>query len=847
MPGRQAHGRSLLPAAVERKTKPERKSRAKAVSTALNAFALAEEQVPVSRKGIRTRYLDPEPEDRNPKRQRNDEDDEDEGVDDEDEDEDDARAPRKKRARKEGEDDDGLSGSDSEGNEWHVGVNGDEEDSDIDSDGAFGESDEEKFEGFSFPTSKRKKAKAEAEDEQESDVDDDGESLGSEAIDLATALDQYSSDDSGEEEASGSEEEEEDEDESSAESVDSDDSDEDDDDPTKLDKLQGLISGFGGQDDEEEDASKTRSKPKLSFEDLGLSGIKDPNMKKSLKLMKKEDKETRPGTAKKLSVPLARRQQGKLDRAVALEKTKETLERWQDTVQHNRRSEHLVFPLAQNTQDHGLDHGEFAPLHKRAAVGSELEQTILAIMEESGLGPKKPEPQTTVDEDGNERLLTNAEVRELQRERRQEREKFSREQARAKRIKKIKSKTYRRIHRKEIQREEDANKLALIEAGELDSDEEREAHDRRRAMERMGVRHKESKWAKLGKKAGRAVWDESFRASLTDQALQDQQLRQRVEGRQQGSDEDEDEEDGDDGFGSGEEEDRHRLLRQLDRAEKFEDDEPKSKLMQMAFMQRGEEQRKKENDELVRQLRRELDSENDDESEEDDTEDVGRRQFGAPPSKTAANDTTRTSTRTDEDGDGPKGSKAKKSLPKTATTMPFPTAAAEPEAPSAPGAPGAWSRGGKETRKNKKASAAKVEGLDLSEAALIAPRPAKTKQKETADRRGSDSDSSSDDGETIHLPISIRDRELIKRAFAGEDVVGEFEREKRGAEAEDDDKEIDNTLPGWGGWVGDGVSKREKSRQSGRFVTKVDGVKKKNRADYKMDKVIINEKRTRKV
>ncbi len=402
-------------------------------------------------------------------------------------------------------------------------------------------------------------------------------------------------------------------------------------------------------------------------------------MKKALKLMKKEDKETKPGSSKKLDVPLPRRQQDKLDRSVAYEKTSQTLDRWQDTVQQNRRSEHLVFPLAQNSHDNGLDHGEFAPLNKRTATGTELEQTILAIMEESGLGPSKPKPETTVDEDGNERVMTKEEVRELQRQRRREREQFSREQARAKRIKKIKSKTYRRIHRKEVLREEEENKQALLEAGEIDSEEEREVHDRRRALERMGVKHKESKWAKLGKKAGRAVWDEDFRASLTDQALKEQELRRRVDGRGHGSDvEDEDEED-DEAFGSGEDDERRRLLRQLERADKYDDDEPKSKLMQMAFMQRGEAERKRENDELIRQLRRELDSDNEESDDEDETEDVGRRRFGTAPSKTTSSALKASNRANDKDEPArvTRGSTSEQNQAQTLNTLPLSTDGAQ--------------------------------------------------------------------------------------------------------------------------------------------------------------------------
>jgi hypothetical protein len=95
--------------------------------------------------------------------------------------------------------------------------------------------------------------------------------------------------------------------------------------------------------------------------------------------------------------------------------------------------------------------------------------------------------------------------------------------------------------------------------------------------------------------------------------------------------------------------------------------------------------------------------------------------------------------------------------------------------------------------------------------------------------------------------MAIRDQEMVARAFAGEDVVGDFEDEKTAIAEEEDDKVIDNTLPGWGSWVGDGVSAKEKKRHQGRFLTKVDGIKKKDRKDAKLDKVIINEKRIKKV
>ncbi|GAB1315786.1 hypothetical protein MFIFM68171_05996 [Madurella fahalii] len=866
MPGRQAHGRPLLPASGKSnrpKSQPQnfKKSRARATSKALDAFALAAEQVgPEPARGVRTRGLEEHDGGRrhNQKRQHEDDDEDGEGDGPEDGDGEDV-APRNKRARRDGGDEDGFGGfSDGDGGqgsddseEWHVGVAGEDEDSELDSDEAFGESDEERFEGYAFGGSSSKAKKGgkgrkadEGEEEGSEEGEDDLESLGSDAIDLATALDQFSEDEDGEEQgeaSSGSGSEEEDEESTDGDDESEEDEDQDEDDPSKLDALQNMIAGFAGGDEEDEEAGP-QNKTKLSLKDLGLFGVKDEHIKRSLRLMNKEEKAVKPGSSKKLDVPLAKRQQDRLLRSAAYEKTNETLDRWIDTVKHNRRADHLVFPLAQNAHDRGLDKGELMPITQKTS-GTELEQTILAIMEESGLGPSaKPKKEET--EGDKQPGLSQAELKEIQRQRRLERERHSREMARAKRIKKIKSKAYRRIHRKELLREEQAEHDAMAEAGLLDSDEEREAQDRRRAMERMGTRHRESKWAKLGKKAGRAVWDDDFRAGLTDMARRKEELRRRVEGRKDGS---EDDDDGSDvSGGSGDEDDRRRLLAELDRAAAYEDDdEPRSKLMQMKFMQRGEEQRKKENDELAAQLRRELDSDHDGASDQEGM-DIGRRQFGMGNSTATVQPNTASAKKKAADALGAVLSKAATGRTETASQS-QPVLDTE-SAVSAPGAAGAWSSVGPDGRQSKKASKSTTVELDFSTEAV--PRAGKAPKTETKPRPSenghADGAQDSDDEDAMHLPLAIRDQELLKRAFAGEDVAQDFEQEKAEIEQEDDEKEIDNTLPGWGGWVGEGVSNREKKRHQGRFVTKVEGVKKKDRKDFRLKGVIVNEKRVRK-
>ncbi|KAJ4424884.1 hypothetical protein N0V82_000387 [Gnomoniopsis sp. IMI 355080] len=850
MPGRQSHGRSLMgnsqPNNKKNKGKNQ-KSKSKAQAHAQDAYAIAAKQVEPERLNRRGRdlELDPERRSRGGKHRRDEEDDE------EDEEEEDQR-PQKKRARQEDdeedEDSDGEGGSDSEGNEWHVGVNGDDDDSELDSDEAFGESDDEKFEGYTFRGSRSQKKAADDEDDEDGD---DGASLGSEAIDLAAALDQSSGDED-EDEDDGSEGDTESGSEEEDGSVSGSD-DDDDVDPSKLGELHNLIKDYANNNQDTEKDAGPSSKQMISLEDLGLSSVKDPLIKKALKLMKKEEKAetTKKGLSKKLDVPLPRRQQDQLLRAAAYEKTTETLDRWNETVKHNRRADHLIFPLPQNAHDAGLDNQELLPLTRKTA-GTELEQTIMSIMEESGLGSKaksNEEANAKTDANGEEQTISRSELKDLWAQRRKDRELQSREQSRAKRIKKIKSKTYRRIHRKERLGDE-ADQLEQMRAtGEINSDEEREAAHRRRALERVGAKHKESKWAKMGSKVGRAVWDDDYRAGLTDMAKRNEELRRRVEGR---GDSDGDESDA--SSASGDEDGTGRLLKELDAADEAEDDNdhPHSGLMSLKFMQRAEAQRKKDNDELVAEIRRELESGS--EPEEDDTEaQVGRRTFGMGQDKKPAKPTKQSAGSLN--GAISNGGKVK-ALAQSSNALntdasPFAASGTS----SAPSGAGQWASTGKsavsERKKGRKATRdAEVAELDLTgqEIAHIAAPKTKTAPKKAGGRTTAaqaDEDDSSDD--EIHLPLALRDHELVDRAFAGEDVAAEFEEEKAAIMSEDDEKIINTTMPGWGSWTGDGISKRALKRNKGKVTTtKKAGIKKKDRKDAKLDKVILNEKRNRK-
>jgi len=896
MPGRQSHGVALS-------KKP--KARTKSKKRALDAFSIASHQNPDKVKIRQHRLGTSEGGNRPTKRPRDEEEEDDEA-------EQSVKKQRKGTPKGRFDELDLDQGSDSEGNEWKLGEVDSEDDSDLDSDEAFGESDEERFEGFMFSGSsnKRGKKKANPKPKDMNLKEDGGEDSGSEledsdlgedAIDLAAMLDATEEDDEailnthGEHgfESSGSEDDDQEsqssEDESSISSADENEAS----DPAKLAALQSLIANLPQTDLSSKGPAKQRSdgaseydkpsdfgltsKTKLTLEDLGLPTIKDPQIKKSLKFLDANAEGKRKGVPKRLEVPLAKRQQDRLDRSAAYDKSKETLDRWTDTVKHNRRADHLMFPLPDNDLASAHANSRLQPTTNSKPF-NELEATIHSILEESGLATangKDDEDRIREFEELETNKLSMEEVKARRDQLRTARDLLFREEAKAKRIKKIKSKSYRKVHRKQREKEERLNKEALAEGGFVLSEDELEAQDRRRATERMGQKHRGSKWAKAAKESGRAVWDEDARSGLDEMARRDEELSKRVEGRAVRKEFGEGSEasfsNSDDDLSEDDAAEQRRLLRQLKGVgdqDLVDASAPGLKLANMKFMRIAEASRRKENDAMAENIRRDLAGEVS--SSEDEEGDIGRRTFGPGSSKAVEKITSRNGNEFEElvesedDGDdfelevrgvdnSPKDAarytRSKNTNGASNKTSRLTTSVNQPSEG------GAWSKvtskpsnisdAEAKRRQHKNNNAIDVEELDLSKAAVIATQ-LKPKKVTKASTLNVPSDDSADE-DTIQLPFAIRDQELIKRAFAGADVVGEFEAEKKQTIEDEDEKIVDNTLPGWGSWTGNGVSKREKARNKGRFLTKSEGIKEQNRKDAKLDRVIINEKRVKKV
>ena len=681
---RLSSGRSLLP---QTRSRPKKKGQR---NHSLSALAIAEKINPERNKIRRSRLGEIE---ESGTRQRG----RSQGDDENGE-----RASKRRKTKPAEEDENGEnSGSDSDGNKWHVGIDSSDEDSDLDSDNALGESDEERFEGFAFrgSTSQSSQKPRRRRGYKQKDIDlsegegdasvsqntDEGDELGEDAIDLATALDLNMEEEAGEQrekqdrgsttdaaplggdfessesahsENGESDGEDPDRDSGLDEDTESDlafsttTADDDDNGPTDTSRLLKFVEDLQGPiaSSERRGPSNVPDKPsdfgvkssrKLTLADLQPT-VKDPNLMKSLKMLHNSEKAGpqayKGGIPGKLEPPLAKRQQDRLDRATAYDKSKETLNRWVDTVKQNRRAEHVSFPLPDLDALSAPGTKELIPMTLSQPLTS-LEATVLNIMQESGLAPQKSQSADHQEQPFEElrgRTMLMEEVQARRAELRKARELIFREEVRARRIKKIKSKSYRRVHRKDREKMAREEYTALEAAGLLNSGEERERNDRRRAEERMGARHRESKWAKGVKASGKATWDEEARTGVTDLARRDEELRRRVEGKKVtdlGVFESElsssDSEDNLSSFGSdgGSGRKLWEKLEELDAPGTTS--LPRSKLASMAFMQKAEALRKAANDAEIKQLRQDLGGDGIEEAEATLPESAGRLKFGS--------------------------------------------------------------------------------------------------------------------------------------------------------------------------------------------------------------------------
>jgi len=229
---------------------------------------------------------------------------------------------------------------------------------------------------------------------------------------------------------------------------------------------------------------------KVSLSDL--VGSLDSTCKSVAKVKKKLS--TMENKTQVLEKPLEKVQKARVDRSVAYEETSKDISKWNATVQKNREAEQVTFPLANykppavSTKNMII---EYRPQN-------EMEKQISAVLHGSAHLLERKDKELTQAE---EKALESVDLEEAL-ERRKELQKTralqSYYEAKCHRIKKIKSKKYHRMLKKEQKKGMSKTDLETLskENPELFASE-MEKVEQLRAKERASLRHgNHSKWAK---------------------------------------------------------------------------------------------------------------------------------------------------------------------------------------------------------------------------------------------------------------------------------------------------------------------------------------------------------------
>lgn len=483
---------------------------------------------------------------------------------------------------------------------------------------------------------------------------------------------------------------------------------------------------------------------------------------------------------------------------------------------------------------------------------NEMESAVQALLNKANL----TEDELTKHEDlqMEAREMTEEEIKARRAELRYQRELLFRAEAKAKRVAKIKSKTFRKLARKRAAKENP--EMALEDLERLDPEAaqiEREKIERERAIERATLRHgAKNRWAReVGGEA-----DEDKRMAKEAMLDMKEKLLRKIQGKDEGSSSEEESED--------EDEDEETVkAKAFDQLAQLSTDsgaasqaQGKKGLMQMKFMQKAQERRMKEVAEQEKDARMQIelfgeDGEREEESGSESDEEPavvnvggneGRLKFTGPTpgvsllltsrlplvptdsplSQTNPPEPPALPTPSGQDpipAPKPKSIFARVPSPSTEESNPWLTSTSS-SGPSRKRHAQLGSQLSNETKavkSIKKASKRREdeeedEKVDIDVEAPIASKPmeipskmGKAKSKASAAavtaQTAQTEEQEEDEEITDLLPASgvkaFKQRDLVAEAFAGDNVVEDFAAEKARQIEADAPKVEDTSLPGW--------------------------------------------------
>lgn len=589
-----------------------------------------------------------------------------------------------------------------------------------------------------------------------------------------------------------------------------------------------------------------------SGERLVLSDLLEP-VKTSSSLATVKKQLNRVKSKKTVELPLNKEEVERIHREVAFNKTSQTLSKWDPIVQKNRQAEQLVFPLMK-------EQSAFAPIEHVLngwKARTPLEQEIFNLLSKN----KQPvtDPLLTPVEKASLKAMSLEEAKMRRAELQRARALQSYYEARARREKKIKSKKYHRVLKKGKTKKALKEFETLRKTNPAAALEELEKLEKARMMERMSLKHQNSgKWAKS--KAIMAKYDLEARQAMQDQLARNKELTQKVQMASESEEEEGHEEEGDlvpdavneahvtaDGLnpwmvrnhsGDAKEAENQKDPEQLPEPMANEASESEEEEIPVA----EEEILLKEFEER-RSLRKKS-------GLNQDAKPVGRQETKDSSTQEVLSELRALSQKLNKDnhqcrkqnvgsartvlsvpGEGRAGQEEEPLLlqrPERAQTLEeleelskegcfqneeFPRPASE----------------GKQLESNNQPSApkkkTKEQMIDLQNILTTKSPSVKSLAVPTI--------------EELEDEQEREQKQMIKEAFAGDDVIRDFLKEKREAVEASKPKDVDLTLPGWGEWGGVGLKPNAKKRR--RFLIKApEGPPRK---DKNLPNVIINEKR----
>lgn len=762
-----------------------------------------------------------------------------------------------------------------------------EEDEEIPEDEAFNSEDERKYGSFFEQFGKGSKgSKGSSKDESDIDNDNDDSEV-----------------DSGSEEDSDAD---------SDDGIASDDDDSDEGDGGQymlglLDKMDGnddksekerKTSGIASHIKESEFASSVVPTAGLTLDSL-MEGIEDT---KGFGVIQKTMRKVAEGQT--TAAPLGRTVSARAQRKVHYNDQSKEVSRWIHAVQENRQAETLdLRPKERMEVTREVLVEKFVPttdfekqIHAALTEAGQEDEEAMLKAEEAALQDDLGSNQITMEE-YKKRRGQLAKMRALM---------FYHEQKRH-HMKKIKSRKYRRIRKKQKERQKEA------EAGE-DPDLARELLEKEeveRMQERMTLAHKNtSKWAKRILKRGKNV-DVDTRRALSAQLKRGDDLLLRMQATKAGEDEDDDSD-----------EDLVETARKVLADTESSNDHPAQRkgLFQLSFMQKGIEKQREKAKEEARELLMELEANegggdfdsNGSGSEDDDVDDAPKRskkakiaskeemkhvlnegelvasslRFGNSNSIAVnggididlgldGTDTrnSKTSTRVGAvsehsatmaiqsgTNDGAKETQSVKTTSsprKQGKTNPAPTSTSTDQSNPWLAASGVPDSAGGATQRSKTPRVSKTgivdvqSAVDLLDGPLDATAPV-ARIKQVAET-----------SETETAPMEKRitmltQEELVRKAFvtpSEKEVDEEFAKEKEGIEEQEEDptrkkrkEKAMDTVSGWGSWTGTGAPlPRPPRKLPKRLQAPEKKLTKRKRDDAKKPHVIMSEKRVKKL